>query len=309
MIIRCVEKPDSRVKRENASETTYEYTLTLVSNSVKDTEATVRAYPGVPRRGSPYVFGSSANGTALCYEIEIRRTDHVTWEAACRYSTKIEPLPPPQGGSDILLAPTKVHWSGKEVEGVSVVGWDEDGVKPKPFLNSFGDMMKGAPIPKWQHGLVTFTRNESLYNPSRAIYFAGKINSLPWLGCKRNTAKCSFPEGDGPLWDEKKKRWYWTIVYSFEIAPESWTVYIPDRGKMYIRTESAVDAQGNVIPGQAAQDVKCVARDDFGVPTGEDVWLDGEGGKLRNDYVKAGKLFPLKWGGGQFADFNQLRLP
>lgn len=302
-VIRCAEKPDSRRKSKVADGDNYEYVLTLVTNSTRDNERTIENYYDVPRRGAAYRLGNMVDGNSVCDRTEIQRVGPKTWEVACYYvPASLLSLPTPkatQPVSDPLNAPVKVTWTSKEIEYYSPTARHTTGQQPRAFVNILGDRFANVPPLTKSHGILTITRNEASYSAVAAMQYAGKVNSTFWASCPPRTAKCFFP-GAVRIWDDARHRYYWEIAYQFEVAPEGWDARIANTGKFHYIDQT--------VGGEGTR-VKIPARDDFGNPTGEDVWLDEEGYKLSDERALAGDVVYLPpFRMYETIDFNRLGL-
>ena len=303
MITRIVEKPGSRRCTLTDTGRTYEYVLTVVLDSINDNENTIVRHPSVPRGGTPYVHGSVIDALAICNHIEPVHISRLVWEVTCRFSYEPEdkknnPGKDPNNNPDPFLRPTKIHWRSKRLEVFQLAD-----VKGKPFVNvPFGERFEeGTPPREIYHAIVTLTRNETAYNPSRAMEYAGKVNSSSWFAIPRYGAKCEFPEAT-LMYEQKINRWFWEISYSFEIAPELWVpTKIANRGRR------SLVAAGVTVPGVNPAAVGAPDLDANGNPTGELMFLDAKGKKI--NVSKGGKPFMLEFQMYDTIDFNQLNLP
>lgn len=309
MITRLKEKPSTRRKTRDLAEREYEYVLLAISNNPNDTSSVIEAWPGVPRIGSPYIEGTIIDSGAQCRHIEVQKADPwiqgsgqvgYVWEILCRFSTRLE-----EGGgnkpkpADPFRWPTEISWRSKRIE----VFTDFDATGKTPLVNSAGDPFKKPPGIGVYHAIVTLSRYEAVYNPVRAMQFAGKVNSTTWFACPPYTALCEFPEATLTL---VENRYLWKISYSFEIAEERWLPYEHPYNQSYILdhgmrafTDRIAEIKNKPVP----------VRDALDNLMSEPAWLDGRGYQKELADLPGGRPVKLDFQFYKTIDFNQLRLP
>jgi len=311
MIVKIVEKPGSRHMGVDLTKRDYSYVLTCVSNNGNEDVQTILRAIGI-RTGAPYINRSMIDAESGCVGVDVDRVDKKVWEATVRHSTeKPTPVNVAKKGKDPekpLTWPVEIHWSGRMIE--TYPNFDATQPKGLPFVNSAGDTIRDRQPTELWHAIVTLSRMEATYNPVYAAKFAGKINSSNWFACPKYTAKCGWVGAD-LTYIEAIDKYFWKVTYPFEIAPEGWRprrsqpnhpLLIADRGRRCKLSPS----QG----GSAAEPDKLyLTRDDNGVATGDEAFLDGAGYQLKVD-LKNGRLpVMIEHEYYEQIDFNVLRLP
>jgi hypothetical protein len=298
VITRNIEVPGSYRKTTAESGKEYEYTRRITVNTVADDERTIEGV--IPQYGDVFTFRGRQQ---FCTGSEISRADRLVWDARISFAP-LTVIPDKPKEKDPIRWPIDIKWGSRTIQAYPPVD-----IKGRPYINSAGDRLKDRPPVEIIHPTLTITRYEVAFNAARMLNnFAGRINSTPWYACAPGTAKLFFPDA-GTEYIEAMKRYYWKVPYVFEIAPEGWDIEIGDIGKQCLVDETFMSGSGQ--SSKTGKKIKVSCKDEAGLPSQEDQFLDGKGGQMSFDDVRKGKLYYIKpkREGHKQADFNQLRLP
>ncbi len=162
--------------------------------------------------------GSFAQSIALTRDSDDARQ----WTAKISYSSydinhELGNSQVSMGSANPLEMKPKAHWGTAKYE--KVLWLDVNG---DPILNTAGDPLEGGLKVEESRQTLTFTRNESQYNPQYAQTYKDTVNSDNFLGWSPNQVKCKDIQGTQQYTADYG--YFWEVSYEFEFRIGTTTV-------------------------------------------------------------------------------------
>ena len=256
---------DSQRMEDLADRTRYWLKYRVITDSATDGPRMVLQAPGLPTRYSSYSTGvDTADAEALLISrIPNRvRSTHLMWHVECMWDTRADE----RLNNDPLLELPVIEWdfepyqeplpgfttdalyaSKTEIVTKDANGTETTVTKPAEFVpdkifgvvNSAGDPFDPPPTRDAAHPIVTFTRNEEVFDSAFALLFNNSVNNAAWSGLEPRQARVNMravsqqEEIDGTL------HRYWRVTYIFRLRFETHDIKLLNIGPRYYKDPSA----------------------------------------------------------------------
>ena len=311
-IISVNEKVASRRGRESVDGPEYDLTFIVVVNKHSDDQIKVLAAPGLPRPGTPYTVGTSADYAALLFKRTPRQVEKYVWEVECRYdSVTFDPEAGEPGEGGVTSRPTRITYGSmawQEVAEYTATTSEHNGVREingdQPIENSAGQPFD-PPLMRDHHDL-TIQMQKFLplggYDVLKVKDLIGKVNNKPWFGLPAQqvmltaATAANVTESNAEVVTSTTSFQVRVTVDAYFNETLGWNpVRLLDRGRVAFASEADVDGENT---GETTKDKN-------GVQTGAIVKLDGNGKQLH----PSGRAVYLDFDKYETADFDGLNLP
>lgn len=214
---------------------TREYTrvFRVITNDPKDEPWVVGSATGLPILFDPYQGQNGAidlNSRALRIEPRQSEDDPYIWEVVIEYGTKFENFDPANyetgGYENPILRPPDIRWSfvsfqkpiDKDLLGNAIVNSAQDPYDPPVTVDD-------------HRPVLTYERNELVFDPELAIAYMDAVNTDVFLGALPGQAKVAGIEAVRVF---EHNLFFWRVNYEIHFRREGWDLIIINRGYHYL---------------------------------------------------------------------------
>ena len=192
----------------------------VMTNNVLDGVALILSWPGVPKIGETYVFGTDLDRIATCVHVDCDATSlPYLWHVTAQYDTSRlvdARLDNP------LLMPPEVSWGfaqynrvlTRDLLGTNVVNSSKEWFDPPVEIED------SRPV-------LTVIRNETRFDPALAVLYQDAVNSDIFAGQPPRSAKVNAISGARQI---DVGFIYYKVTYEIQFRRESYDLFLLDQG-------------------------------------------------------------------------------
>lgn len=262
----------------------------VITDDWTDGPKVVRQATGIPRVGDPYApSGTETDTAAVVTSVTPRQNpEHPTvWLVRVEYRTRqIDPL---QANEDPLDRPAQIEWSFVPYRKVV---WED--IDNNAIDSSAGEPFDPPVEIDDSRPVLRITRNESGFDPARAVEYQDAVNDAAFFGGAVGQVKVASISASNQF---EAGIEFWRVSYEFHFRREGWALKVLDRGFLRLTAGARTLA---TLPAHDASGGKILDQ-----PVSAPILLDGAGAPLAVGGTPQYRTFNVY----KSKDFSVLGLP